>query len=172
MVQMDISWHKRQRHSFALRIFTILTFASLLYVSLIRPIRININKNFIFPVFSDLADSNVTKVQYKPRRIDILPNGYDSPRGFGIPFGGYFWLPLALLIASKNNGLSNMLFFYHLFLSIVPPFFGFLFIKGYKFAGIILQANEMFFITLFLFFLFVGIKQIYNIWNSNKPLNL
>ena len=169
---MDISWYKKPRHSFALRIFTILTLSALLYVSLIRPMRININKDFIFPFFSELADSNVTKVQYKPRRIDILPNGYDIPRGFGIPFGGYFWLPLSLLIASKNINLSKKLFFYHLFLSIVPPFFGFLFIKGYKFAGIILQVNEMFFITLFLFFLFVGIKQIYDIWDSKKPLNV
>ena len=145
---MDISWYKTA---------TFIRFTNLHYldsfciahVFLIRPMRININKDFIFPVFSELADSNVTKVQYKPRRIDILPNGYDIPRGFGIPFGGYFWLPLSLLIASKNINLSKKLFFYHLFLSIVPPFFGFLFIKGYKFAGMILQVNEMFFITFF-----------------------
>ena len=43
---MDISWYKKPRHSFALRIFTILTLSALLYVSLIRPMRININKDF------------------------------------------------------------------------------------------------------------------------------
>ena len=167
---MDISWIKKPRYSLLLRIIIVLTISSLFYLSIVRPIRVKINSKFIYPEFSKIANSFNVKVEKKSRRIDIQPVGYDVPRGFGIPFGGYFWLPLSLFIVTRNLNFCFGLFSYHLFLCIGPPFLGVLFIMGHKWVGTLMQVNEMCFAALFLFFLFVGINEIYLIWKNKKPL--
>jgi len=52
-----------------------------------------------------------------------------------------------------------------------PPYLGILFIRGYGWAGTLLQVNEMLFLGVFMFALFFGIKGVYNEWKSNQILN-
>ena len=167
---MDISWIKKPRYSLLLRIIIVMTISSLFYLSYVRPIRAKINSKFIYPEFSKIAKSYNVKLEKKSRRIDIQPMGYDAPRGFGIPFGGYFWLPLSLFIVTRNLNFCFGLFGYHLFLCIGPPFLGILFIMGHKWVGTLIQVNEMCFAALFLFFLFVGINEISLMWKNKKHL--
>ena len=158
---MDISKRKRA-HPIYVRTILSLIFFSVLYVSLIRPIRVYINSEYLQPRFSQLALDERVQLKNNSRRIDILQEGYNSPRGFGIPFGGYFWLPLALLVACSNKNAALALTSYHLLLFIIPPGLGILFIKGHQWAGTLLQVNEMLFLGIFMFALFFGGKEIIN----------
>ena len=104
------------------------------------------------------------------RRINIQPDGYDSPRGFGIPFGGYFWLPFALFIATRQKWATIGLTSYHLIMGIVPPYLGYLFIKQYAWAGTGLKVNETLFQGVFLISVFWGIKAILDQWKKEKNI--
>jgi hypothetical protein len=102
------------------------------------------------------------------RRIEIQPQGYDRSRGFGIPFGGYFWLPLALFIAIRNKGSAIILFLFHVFLSIVPPILGLLFVQNIHLAGTLLRINEILFHIFSLIALLIGLKGIAMEWVRGK----
>ena len=105
---------------------------------------------------------------FMERRIEIQPQGYDRSWGFGIPFGGYFWLPLALFIIIRNKKAAIILSLYHLFLAIVPPILGLLFLRQMHWAGTLLRLNEILFHIFFLIALFIGLKGIVEEWARGR----
>ena len=164
---MDINW-RRNPYPLLVRVFISLIVIATLYILIIRPVRIKINTEYIYPIFSELAISHNVELKYNSRRIDILQNEYDVPRGFGIPFGGYFWLPFSLFVALRHKIALKSISLYHLFLTFGPPMLGLLFINGIHLAGILLRLNEIIFHVLFLIFMFVGIKDILKKLRENK----
>ena len=158
---MDISKRKKG-YPIYVRTILCLIFFSAIYITLIRPIRVTINSDYLYPKFSQLALNEGIELKENPRRINIQKKGYGSPRGFGVPFGGYFWLPLALLVACSNRNVILALTSYHLFLFIIPPYLGILFIRGHDWAGTLLQVNEMLFLGIFMFTIFFGGQEIFN----------
>ena len=158
MVSMDNNWTRN--YSFpAQAVFTIVV-SLLLYFTVVRQIRVRVNSQFIYPVFVEKAETVNAKVVFSPRRIGIIPVGHDSPRGFGIPFGGYFWLPFTLFLIGREKRFALYLTIYHLFLCIAPPFAALSFIRGNNLAGTFLQINEMVFTLIFLICLLLGINKI------------
>ena len=158
MVSMDNSWTRS--YSFPVQaIFTIVV-SLLLYFTIVRQTRAKINSEFIYPVFVKKAEAVNAKVIFSPRRIGITPVGHDSPRGFGIPFGGYFWLPFTLFLIGREKRFALSLSSYHLFLCIVPPFAALLFMNGNNLAGTFLQVNEMVFKLVFLISILLGVIKI------------
>ena len=109
---MDINWTRHQR--FLLRALLTLIASFLLYFTFIRQVRIKINSELIYPIFVQYEQSNNVKVIPTQRRINIIPNGHSTPRGFGIPFGGYFLLPFTILLISKDLKVASGLIGYHL----------------------------------------------------------
>lgn len=158
MVQMDVI--KRKKHSVLIRVITSLILFSFLYIAMVRPARVYVNQNYIAPLFLSLEKNQTLIFSVTPRRVNIHPEGYDSPIGFGIPFGGYFWLPFSLFIAVRQKWYVTGLTLYHIFLGIIPPFLTFLFIKHYTWAGSLLKINEILFQGIFLISIFWGIKSI------------
>ena len=155
---MDNSWTRN--YSFLTRtIFTIVV-SLLLYFTVVRQIRVRVNSEFIHPVFVEKAKAVDAKVVFYPRRVGIIPDGHDTPRGFGIPFGGYFWLPFTLFLICREKRFALSLSIYHLFLCIAPPFAALLFMKGNSLAGTFLQINEMVFTLIFLLCLLLGVNKI------------
>ena len=167
---MDIDWRKRNV-PIPFQAFLSLILLSVFYIIIIRPLRVTITSEFIYPKFLQHAEENGVPIINNQRRLNIQPAGYDTPRGFGIPFGGYFWLPLALFITVRNKDAALGLTGYHIFLCIGPPYLGILFIKGYGWAGTLLQINEMLFLGVFMFALFFGSKGVYDKWKFNQILN-
>ena len=129
---MDII--KRRKYPITVRVIYSLTLFSICYITLVRPVRVYINQNLIAPFYLSLDEAENSRVTMTARRINIQPDGYNSPRGFGIPFGGYFWLPFALFIATRQKCATIGLTSYHLnkvktnskFLNTVLHTFGFL----------------------------------------------
>tara|TARA_A100001011_G_C14164635_1_gene779761 strand:+ start:615 stop:1025 length:411 start_codon:yes stop_codon:yes gene_type:complete len=134
----------------------------------VRPIRIDLNTRILIPIFESFAEDRPIVIEYKQRRIEILIEGYERTRGFGIPFGGYFWLPFSLFVALRHKIALKFISLYHLFLTFGPPMLGLLFINGIHLAGILLRLNEIIFHVLFLIFMFVGIKDILKKLRENK----
>ena len=164
---MDINWTKHQR--FLLRALLTLIASFLLYFTFIRQVRIKINSELIYPIFVQYEKSNNAKIIHTQRRINIIPNGHSTPRGFGIPFGGYFLLPFTILLISKDLKVASGLIGYHLFLFIGPPSIALLYIRGNNLAGTFLQINEMIFTLIFLTSLLYGGNRIFNILKDKKP---
>ena len=165
---MDII--KRRKYPITLRVIYSLTLFSICYITLVRPVRVYINQNLIAPFYLSLDEAENSRVTMTARRINIQPDGYDSPRGFGIPFGGYFWLPFALFIATRQKWSTIGLTSYHLIMGIVPPYLGYLFIKQYAWAGTGLKVNETLFQGVFLISVFWVIKTILDQWKKEKNL--
>ena len=165
---MDII--KRRKYPITLRVIFSLTLFSILYITLVRPVRVYINQNLISPFYLSLDEAENSRVTMTARRINIQPDGYNSPRGFGIPFGGYFWLPFALFIATRQKWPAIGLVGYHVFLGILPPYLAFLFIKQFAWAGTGLKVNETLFQGVFLISVFWGIKTILDQWKKEKNI--
>ncbi len=165
---MDII--KRRKYPITIRVIFSLTLFSILYITLVRPVRVYINQNLIAPFYLSLDEAENSRVTMTARRINIQPDGYDSPRGFGIPFGGYFWLPFALFIATRQKWPAIGLVGYHVFLGILPPYLAFLFIKQFAWAGAGLKVNETLFQGVFLISVFWGVKAVLDQWKEEKNL--
>ena len=165
---MDII--KRRKYPITLRVIYSLTLFSICYITLVRPVRVYINQNYIAPFYLSLDKTENSPVTLTTRRINIQPDGYNSPRGFGIPFGGYFWLPFSLLIAARQKWPAIGLMGYHVFLGILPPYLAFLFIKQVAWAGTGLKVNETLFQGVFLISVFWGIKTILVQWKKEKNI--
>ena len=118
---MDIDWRKRNV-PIHIRAIISLTLLSAVYIVIIWPLRVTITSEYIYPKFLQHAEENGVPIINNQRRLDIQPAGYDTPRGFGIPFGGYFWLPLALFLTARNKDAALGLTGYHIFLCIGPPY--------------------------------------------------
>lgn len=164
---MDIK-KRSGRYSLPIQVLLSIAVCSLLYIMVIRPLRIEFNTNVLIPAFQSLANKESSTIIFKQRRVEIKHHHDKRSRGFGIPFGGYFWLPIALFIAIRNKQASIFLTAYHLFLSIVPPIIGVLFLKGMHWAGTFLRLNEILFHIFFLISFFIGIKGILEKWDRGK----
>ena len=165
---MDII--KRRKYPISIRVIYSLTLFFICYVVLVRPVRVYINQNYVAPFYRSLDQTENSLVTTTARRINIQPDGYNSPRGFGIPFGGYFWLPFSLLIATRQKWPAIGLMGYHVFLGILPPYFAFLFIKQFAWAGVGLEVNETLFQGVFLISVFWGVKTILDQYKKEKNI--
>ena len=165
---MDII--KRRKYPISIRVLYSLTLFFICYVVLVRPVRVYINQNYVAPFYRSLDQTENSLVTTTARRINIQPDGYNSPRGFGIPFGGYFWLPFSLLIATRQKWPAIGLMGYHVFLGVLPPYFAFLFIKQFAWAGVGLEVNETLFQGVFLISVFWGVKTILDQYKKEKNI--
>ena len=158
MVSMDNSWTRN--YSFPAQAIFSIVVSLILYFTIVRQFRERVNFELIHPVFVEKAEAVNAKIVFSPRRVGIIPVGHDTPRGFGSPFGGYFWLPFTLLLIGREKRFALYLSIYHLLLCIAPPFAALLFMKGNNLAGTFLQINEMVFTLIFLMCLLLGMNKI------------
>ena len=155
-----------RRYPFSIQVLLSFISCFLFYTIIIRPIRIEFNTKILTPAFQVFADNKFNTIIFLERRIEIKPIGYERSRGFGIPFGGYFWLPLSFFIAIRYKKAAIILSIYHVFLAIVPPILGLLFVRQIQWAGILLRLNEVLFHIFFLIATFIGIKGILEKWRK------
>ena len=141
---------------------------SLLYILIVRPMRIKLNQSFFYPKISQVFNEHGAIIDSNSRRINIKLTESSLPKGFGIPFGGYFWLPFALLFPLRNRSAIIGLSLYHLLLLIIPPYLLLLLIKGHHWVSTLLDINEMIFLSIFMFSLFFALNAIYKKWIFEK----
>ena len=131
----------------------------IVYLTLVRPLRINFGQNYLFPKISKIANNHGILIETNFRRIYTKISDQSSPIGFGIPFGGYFWLPFSIFIALKNRSAIYGLLMYQLFLLTIPPFLFIQLLKGQKWLAFFFDINEMLFLVIFLISIFFSLKE-------------
>ena len=136
----------------------------IVYLTLVRPLRINFGQNYLFPKISKIANNHSILIETNFRRIYTKISEQSSPIGFGIPFGGYFWLPLSIFFALKNKPAIYGLVLYNLFLLIIPPLLFIQFLKGEKWLSLFFDINEMIFLSIFLISMFFSLRETYQQW--------
>ena len=161
---------KRRHLSFRFRALLLLSLIPLIYIILFKPLRIKFNQQIIAPYYLSIQEDGQEIITIEKRRINIQPDKDDSPRGFGIPFGGYFWLPFSIFLVTRQKIPAFGLIGYHIFLGIIPPYLGILFYQAQYWAGTVLQINELIFQAVFLIALFFGIKESVKQWKNEKEL--
>ena len=130
----------------------------IVYLTLIRPLRINLGQNYLFPKISKVANSHNILIETNFRRFHTKVSDQSSPAGFGIPFGGYFWLPFSIFLALKSRSAIYGLLIYQLFLLIIPPLLFVQLIKGQRWLAFFFDVNEMLFLVIFLISIFFSLK--------------
>ena len=130
----------------------------IVYLTLIRPLRINLGQNYLFPKISKIANSHNILIETNFRRFHTKVSDQSSPAGFGIPFGGYFWLPFSIFLALKSRSAIYGLLIYQLFLLIIPPLLFVQLIKGQRWLAFFFDVNEMLFLVIFLISIFFSLK--------------
>ena len=136
----------------------------IVYLTLVRPLRINFGQNYLFSKISKIANNHSILIETNFRRIYTKISDQSSPIGFGIPFGGYLWLPLSIFFALKNKPAIYGLVLYNLFLLIIPPLLFIQFLKGEKWLSLFFDINEMIFLGIFLISMFFSLKETHQKW--------
>ena len=136
----------------------------IVYLTLVRPLRINFGQNYLFPKISKVANSHNISIETNFRRIHTKVSDQSSPIGFGIPFGGYFWLPFSIFLALKNRPAVYGLLIYQLFLLIIPPLLFIQLLKGQKWLAFFFDVNEILFLVVFLISIFFSFKETHQKW--------
>ena len=131
----------------------------IVYLTLVRPLRINFGQNYLFPKISKIANNHSILIETNFRRIYTKISDQSSPIGFGIPFGGYFWLPFSIFFALKNRSAIYGLLIYQLFLLIIPPLLFVQLIKGQRWLAFFFDINEILFLVIFLISIFFSLKE-------------
>ena len=130
----------------------------IVYITLVRPLRINFGQNYLFPKISKIANNHSILIETNFRRIYTKISDQSSPTGFGIPFGGYFWLPFSIFLALNSRSAIYGLLIYQLFLLIIPPLLFVQLLKGRRWLAFFFEVNEMLFLVIFLISIFFSLK--------------
>ena len=131
----------------------------IVYMALIRPLRINFSQNYLFPKISKIANNHGILIETNFRRIYTKISDQSSPIGFGIPFGGYFWLPFSIFIALKNRSAIYGLLMHQFFQLIIPPLLFVQLLKGQRWLAFFFDLNEMLLLVIFLISIFFSLKE-------------
>ncbi len=141
------------------RVLISLFITLIVYLTLIRPLRINLGENYLFPKISKIANNHNILIETNFRRFYTKFPDQSSPIGFGIPFGGYFWLPFSIFLALKNRSAIYGLLIYQLFLLIIPPLLFVQLLKGQRWLAFFFDINEMLFMVIFLISTFFSLRE-------------
>ena len=92
----------------------IIIIASLLYIVLIKPLRGIINHKVFFPVLSMVLPDDEVSLPLNNSAMIILESKMDEGRVWiSFPFGGFYFVPLALFAYKKNKKYCALLTYYH-----------------------------------------------------------
>jgi len=107
----------------------IIVIASLLYIVLIKPLRGILNRKVFFPVLSMVLPDDEVSLPLNNSAMIILGSTSEEDRVWiSFPFGGLFFIPLALFAYKKNINYCALLTYFHLgiftfsFILVLPTF--------------------------------------------------
>ena len=103
---------------------------SALYVGAVRPLRVYLNTQVVYPVFTRLAEERAEIFQPTSRTTEIVLKDSGDTAAFVIPFGGNFWIPFVLLFIARNWKIIRLLLYFNSALILMYPALGLLTVWG------------------------------------------
>ena len=132
--------HQRSaNHIFWRRFFFSVTVFSALYIGAVRPLRVYLNTQVVYPVFTRLAEERAEIFQPTSRTTEIVLKDSGNTAAFVIPFGGNFWIPFVLLFIARNWKIIRLLLYFNSALILMYPVLGLLTVWGQGWAIVFLN---------------------------------
>ena len=115
------SHQRSENHLFWRRFFFSVTTFSVLYIGAVRPLRVYLNTQVVYPVFTRLAEERAEIFQPTSRTTEIVLKDSGDTAAFVIPFGGNFWIPFVLLFIARNWKIIRLLLYFNSALILMYP---------------------------------------------------
>ena len=132
--------HQRSaNHLFWRRFFFSVTVFFALYIGAVRPLRVYLNTQVVYPVFTRLAEERAEIFQPTSRTTEIVLKDSGNTAAFVIPFGGNFWIPFVLLFIARNWKIIRLLLYFNSALILMYPVLGLLTVWGQGWAIVFLN---------------------------------
>ena len=132
--------HQRSaNHLFWRRFFFSVTVFFALYIGAVRPLRVYLNTQVVYPVFTRLAEERAEISQPTSRTTVIVLKDNGDTAAFTIPFGGNFWIPFVLLFIARNWKIIRLLLYFNSALILMYPVLGLLTVWGQGWAIVFLN---------------------------------
>ena len=151
--------HQRsENHLFCRRlIFSVAVFATL-YIGVVRPLRVCLNTQVVYPVFTRLAEERAEIFQPTSRTTEIVLKDSGATATFGIPFGSNFWIPFVLLFIARNWKIIRLLLYFNSALILMYPVLSLLTVWGQGWAIVLLNLLYYMDGGFFLIFLLLALR--------------
>lgn len=133
------SHQRSENHLFWRRFFFNVAVFSALYIGAVRPFRVYLNTQVVYPVFTRLAEERAEIFQPTSRSTEIILKDSGDTAAFVIPFGSNFWIPFVLLFIVRNWKTIRLLLYFNSALILMYPVFGLLTIGGQGWAIVLLS---------------------------------
>ena len=133
------SHQRSENHLFWRRFFFNVAVFSALYIGAVRPLRVYLNTQVVYPVFTRLAEERAEIFQPTSRSTEIILKDSGDTAAFVIPFGSNFWIPFVLLFIVRNWKTIRLLLYFNSALILMYPVFGLLTIGGQGWAIVLLS---------------------------------
>ena len=133
------SHQRSENHLFWRRFFFSVTVFSALYIGAVRPLRVYLNTQVVYPVFTRLAEERAEIFQPTSRTTEIVLKDSGNTTAFVIPFGGNFWIPFVLLFIARNWKIIRLLLYFNSALILMYPVLGLLTVWGQGWAVVLLN---------------------------------
>jgi len=131
---------------------------SIFYIGVVRPIQSRLINSFTVPHFENRIPTNspVAITGVNVDQFDLV--GPFQKVKIELPFNGWYWLTLGLMLAAQNMRLIKLMSFYHLGLFITIFLGAHLIISGQYWFAILLNVHEQVYKVLFLILSLIGLK--------------
>ena len=133
------SHQRSENHLFWRRFFFSVTTFSALYIAAVRPLRVYLNTQVVYPVFTRLEEERAEIFQPTSRTTEIVLKDSGDTAAFVIPFGGNFWIPFVLLFIARNWKIIRLLLYFNSALILMYPVLGLLTVWGQGWAIVLLN---------------------------------
>ena len=153
--------HQRSaNHLFWRRLLCSVAVFSALYVGAVRPLRVYLNTQVVYPVFTRLAEERAEIFQPTSRTTEIVLKDSGDTAAFVIPFGGNFWIPFVLLFIARNWKIIRLLLYFNSALILMYPVLGLLTVWGQGWAIVLLNLFYYMDGGFFLIFILLAIHSL------------
>ena len=115
------SHQRSENHLFWRRFFFSVTVFSALYIGAVRPLRVYLNTQVVYPVFIRMAVERAEIFQPTSRSTKIILKNSGDTAAFVIPFGGNFWIPFVLLFIARNWKIIRFPLYFNSALILMYP---------------------------------------------------
>jgi hypothetical protein len=154
------SHQRSENHLFWRRFFFSVTAFSTLYIGAVRPLRVYLNTQVVYPVFTRLAEERAEIFQPTSRSTEIILKDSGDTAAFVIPFGGNFWIPFVLLFIARNWKIIRLLLYFNSALILMYPVLGLLTVWGQGWAIVLLNLLYYMDGGFFLIFVLLAIRSL------------
>ncbi|MEA1881202.1 MAG: hypothetical protein U9N31_02205 [Candidatus Marinimicrobia bacterium] len=157
---MDIS--KKLIHNTAFwRLIAILFGISVFYLGVVRPVQSRIINHWAAPYFeSTIPASSVVNVDGLEVDQFNLSGPFKSVK-IELPFNGWYWLTLGLLLSARNFPMIKIMSIYHLGLAFVLLLGAHFVISGQYWLAGFFNIHDHIYKVLFLILSLIGLKPVF-----------